>query len=118
MNVTVEIIDTFPQHGTFAVARVSIDSLMSLVNVKLKRGKGSQQYILDLSENENQLFVELHDNTLAEKIYDAMVYQYEQHVLAMFERDENDEEYREPSYIYLIEKERIERKNRRRNYAV
>lgn len=119
MNITVEILDTFPQHDTFAIARVTFDSLMSLVNVKLKRGKGSNQYILDFSENADQkLFVELHENTLAEKIYDAMVYQYEQHVLAMFERDENDEEYRQPSYIYLIEKERIERKNRKRNYAV
>lgn len=119
MNVTVKILDTFPQHDTFAIARVTIDSIMSLLNVKLKRDKEGIKYLLDCSDFEDlNSFVELQDDTLVEKIYDAMVYQYEQHVIAMFNRDVDDEEYREPSYIYFLEKKRIERKDRKRNYAV
>ncbi|WP_374965370.1 hypothetical protein [Lysinibacillus sp. RS5] len=118
MNVTVEIIDTFPQYDTYAIARVSIDAVLSLVNVKLKRGCKRNQYIITLSDNDgHNLYVELHDNTLAEKIFDAMVYQYERFILDMFNKGINDIEYQQPARIYVMEKDRIEMKNRKLNYT-
>lgn len=119
MNVTVEIIDTFPQHDTFAIARVSIDAVLSLVNVKLKRGSKRNQYILALSDNEGKnLYVELHDNTLAEKIFDALVYQYEHFILDMFNKGIDEIEFQQPARIYVMEKDRIEMKHRKRNHTI
>lgn len=118
MNVLVKILDTFPQHDTFAIARVTINPIMSLVNVKLKRDKTGTKYLLDSSGFEDlKSLINLQDDTIVEKIYDAMVYQYEQHVLAMFNEEAVDdyEEYQEPSYIYLLEKKRIERRKRKVN---
>ncbi|MGK4153682.1 hypothetical protein AB0X74_13685 [Kurthia gibsonii] len=78
MYVTVEILDTFPRHDTYALANVTIDSLISLKNVRLKRGKKLNQYIVEFPiKNGNQLYVEILNDELLEKIYDAMIYQYE-----------------------------------------
>ncbi|POZ55055.1 hypothetical protein LYSIN_03352 [Lysinibacillus sphaericus] len=112
MYVTVEIIDTFPKHDIYALGSVTIDSMISLKNVRLKRGSKRNQYILDFPMmNEDQLYIDILDDELLEKIYDAMVYQYEQYILSMFDMDVNDE-WEEPPRIYLFEKERIEKKLR------
>lgn len=112
MYVTVKILDTFPEHEIYALVNVTIGSMFCLNNVQLKRGTKLNQYLIEFPKNsENQCYIDILNDDLLEKIYDASIFQYEQYIVSLFDMDEN-EEWEPLPRIYLFEKARIEKKHR------
>lgn len=106
MSIVVDIIDTFPTRDTLAVGSVKIHSLLIVSGVMLKIDDESRRYYIQFPSNDGQAFIKLSDRTVKEKLYDAMVYQYEKYIMSLdFSSLSAPKEY-----IYRLERERIEKK--------
>lgn len=108
MSVVVDIIDTFPTRDILAVGRIKLQSLLIVSSVTLKIDDESGRYFVEFPWNEEgQAIVELCDKTVKKKVYDAMVFKYEEYIMSLDSNNTNDS----IPNIYKLEKERIDRKS-------
>src|SRR5699024_2435979 len=114
VSVVVKNIETFPTHNTLAVADIKLHSLLVITGVRLKLDDQSDQYYVEFTSAEDEHgLVELCDDALKDKVYDDMVFKYEEHIKSLFLKENADK----LPYIYQLERKRIEENEYQQYYT-